>query len=57
MNNFKMNNETQLFWYFECKKNTWINLKELLHLAKFAIANIVQVIAQVIRKVERSKIE
>ena len=48
---------TQLFWYFECKKNTWINLKELLHLAKFAIANIVQVIAQVIRKVERSKIE
>ena len=39
------------------KKNTWINLKELLHLAKFAIANIVQVIAQVIRKVERSKIE
>ena len=31
-------------------------LKGSLHLAKFAIANIVQVLAQVIRKVERSKI-
>ena len=31
-------------------------LKEPLHLAKFAIANIVQVLAQMIRKVERSKI-
>ena len=31
-------------------------LKASLHLAKFAIANIVQVLAQVICKVERSKI-
>ena len=31
-------------------------IKESLHLAKFAIANIIQVLAQVIRKVERSKI-
>ena len=30
--------------------------KGLLHLPKFAIANIVQVLVQVIRKVDRSKI-
>ena len=32
------------------------NVKGSLHVAKFAIANVVQVLAQVIRKVERSKI-
>ena len=32
------------------------DVKGPLHLAKFAIANIVQVLAQMIRKVERSKI-
>ena len=31
------------------------SLKEPLHLAKFALANIVQVLAQMIRKVDRSK--
>ena len=31
-------------------------IKGPLHLAKFTIANIVQVLAQMIRKVERSKI-
>ena len=31
------------------------SLKEPLHLAKFALANCVQVLAQMIRKVERSK--
>ena len=42
-----------------CLKHSFmfdVILRESLHLAKFAITNIVQVLAQVICKVERSKI-
>ena len=43
------------FSYYQAFKDL-NSLKGPLHLAKFAIANIVQVLAQMIRKVERSKI-
>ena len=47
--------ETTLFVFWEAG-HIFISFNGSLHLAKFAIANIVQVLAQVIRKAERSKI-
>ena len=39
-----------------CERETKQSLNGSLHLAKFSIANIVQVLVQAIRKVKRSKI-